>query len=110
MSVKLVPGSWFPVPGSRFPVPGSWFPVPGSRFQVLGSCFPVPCFRFIVPGSLSSFPGSRSPVPDSRFPGYRFSVSYRYMLLQYIPSRIHYLQANYVYLLVLLLVLHDDEI
>ena len=88
MSVKLVPSSLFPIPGS---------------------CFPVPCFRFIVPGSLSSFPDSRSPVSGSRFPGYRFSVSYRCMLLQCIPSRIHYLQANNVYLLVSLLVLHDDK-
>ena len=70
-------------------VPGSRFLVPGSRYQV-----PVPWLL----------------VPGFRFPGYRFSVFYKYKLLQYIPSRIHYLQANNVYLLVSLLALHDEEI
>ena len=73
MSVKLVPGSRFH--GSRFLVPGSWFPVTGSRFLLRCSCFPgpsswcpVPCSRFLVSGSRFLVPGSLFPVPASRYP------------------------------------------
>ena len=54
MSVKLVPGFWFPAPGSRFLLPCSLFPVRYSRFLVLvprfpfpGSCFPIPGFPIL---------------------------------------------------------------
>ena len=93
-NIKLVAGSRILVPGSWFPVTGSWFPVPGFRFSVPGSRFPIPGSWSQVPGSVSPLPDSRLPVPGSRFPGFRFSVSFKFMLLQYIPSRIHYLQAK----------------
>ena len=81
MSVKLVPGSWFPIPGSRFlvpdsclpvpasrfPVPGAWFLVSGSRFLLPASSFPVPASLFLVSGSLFPVPCSRSLVPVPQF-------------------------------------------
>jgi hypothetical protein len=50
--VRIVSGSGFQVPGSKFQVPGSGFQVPGSKFRVPSSGFQVPDFclkhRFIT--------------------------------------------------------------
>ena len=59
MSVKLVPGSLFPFPGSRFLVPA-------SLLRVSGLLFPVPCPRSPIPVPLFLDPDSR--VTDSQFP------------------------------------------
>ena len=89
MSVKLVPGSWFPipaslfllrgslflVPGSRFLVPGSWFPVPASSIPLPCSLFPVHCSRFLVIVPWSPFPGSWFPIPSSRVTDSQFPMN-----------------------------------